>query len=157
MRRVRPQRRGVIDLGRIAIGDWIVLFAGLLTVASLFMPWFITDVPGSHDQWAFTYSDWASVVVIVFFLATLFLVVYPSLSPELGLPPLPFSTPLIYLVMGGILLLLFVFELGKYGCIIQCQGVTRGFGVYVGLVAALVYILGAVVRWGSRPTRRMQA
>lgn len=155
MRSVRRRRRTFIDLRRITIGDWIVLASSTMTVASLFMTWFVSNVPGSHSQWAFTYSEVACVVVIVFFLATLFLVIYPALSPDLGLPPLPFSTPLIFLTMGSILLLLFFYELGKYACI-QCQGVSRGFGIYVGLFASAVYILGAVIRWGSRPAQAIR-
>jgi hypothetical protein len=54
--------------------------------------------------------------------------------------------------MGAILLLMFMFEFGKYSCIL-CQGVSRGFGIYVGLIASVVFIIGAIIRWGSRPTR----
>jgi hypothetical protein len=153
MRTVRRRRGGFIDIARITLGDWIVLIAGLLTVVSLFLPWFLSNVPGTHDQWAFTYSEVFSVVVLVFFLATLFLVIYPAISNEMGLPPLPFSTPVIFLTMGAILLLLFFYELGRYDCI-ECQGVSRGLGVWVGLIASVVYIVGAVIRWGSRPTKR---
>ncbi|HEX6506381.1 MAG TPA: hypothetical protein VF221_02005 [Chloroflexota bacterium] len=156
MRSARARRRGFIDVRRITIGDYIVLAASALTVISLFLPWFTSSVPSSHGEWAFTYSEVASVVVIVFFLATLFLVVYPAVASEMGLPPLPFSTPLIYLTMGAILLLMFVYELGKYACI-ECQGVSRGFGIWLALFSACVYIVGAVVRWGSRPTRGSQA
>lgn len=152
MRSARPRRGPIMDLRRITIGDYIVLVASLLTVISLFMTWFVSNVPGTHNQWAFTYSEVAAVVVIVFFLATLFLVLYPVIAPEFGLPPLPFSTPLIFLTMGGILLLMFMFEFGKYSCIL-CQGVSRGFGIYVGLIASVVFIIGAIIRWGSRPTR----
>jgi hypothetical protein len=141
-----------MDLRRVTIGDYVVLVASLLTVVSLFMTWFVSNVPGTHNQWAFTYSEVASVVVIVFFLATVFPVLYPVIAPEFGLPPLPFSTPLIFLTMGGILLLMFMFEFGKYSCIL-CQGVSRGFGIYVGLISSVVYIIGAIIRWGSRPAR----
>lgn len=150
MRNVRPRRRGFINLHSITIGEWIVLGAGLVTVIALFLPWFV--IPAGRGQWAFTYSDVATVVVIVFFLATLFLVIYPALSPDLRLPPLPFSTPLIFLAMGSILLLLFTYELGKYGCVL-CQGSSRGVGVWVGFFASWAYIIGAVVKWGSRPAR----
>jgi hypothetical protein len=142
----------MLDLRRVTIGDYIVLVASLLTVVSLFMTWFVSNVPGTHNQWAFTYSEVAAVVVIVFFLATLFLVVYPAIAPELGLPPLPFSTPLVFLTMGGILLLIFMFEFGKYSCVL-CQGVSQGFGIYIGLIASVVFIIGAIIKWGSRPSR----
>src|SRR5919205_2161315 len=124
MRSVRSRRRGFIDLRHITIGDWILVVAALLAVASLFMPWFISSIPRSHGEWAFTYSEVASVVVIVFFLATLFLVIYPALSPELGLPPLPFATPLIFFTMGAILILLFTYQLGKYACIL-CSTISQ--------------------------------
>ena len=155
MRRVRARRSGFIDLRGILIGDYIVLFASLLTLVSLFLPWFVSSIPpaAAHNQNAFTYSPVASTVVIVFFLVTLFLVIYPALSPDLGLPPLPFSTPLVFLTLGAVLLLVFTYELGKYACI-QCLGVGRGYGVWLGLVAAGVYVIGAVIKWGSRPVRR---
>jgi hypothetical protein len=120
------------------------------------MTWFNTSVPRPHGEWAFTYSEWAAVVVILFFLATLFLVLYPAVAAELGFPPLPFASPVIFLFMGALMLLLFSYELGKYDCI-QCQGTSRGIGVWVAFIAAFVYILGAIIRWGSRPaaTRRV--
>lgn len=152
MRNVRTRRRGFIDLQRINLGDWIVLLAGALTVASLFFPWFVSSV-AANTQWAFTYSEVFSVVVIVFFLAALFLVIYPALSPDLGLPPLPFSTPVVFLTMGSILLLSYMYQLGKYACI-TCTGTSRGFGLWLGLIASFVFIIGAVIKWGSRPTRR---
>lgn len=155
MRNVRVRRRGFLDLRRLAIGDYIVLIASLFTVASLFMTWFITSVPRTHGEWAFTYSEVASVVVIVFFLATIFLVLYPAISGDIGLAPLPFATPVVFLTMGSILLLLFTYELGKYDCVL-CQGVSRGFGVWVAFVSAWVYIAGAVIKWGSRPAHTFQ-
>jgi hypothetical protein len=93
----------------------------------------------------------AAVIVIVFFLATIFLVIYPALSPDLGLPPLPFSTPVVFLTMGAILLLMFTYELGKYACI-QCAGLNRGIGIWVALISSILYIVGAVIKWGSRPS-----
>ncbi|HZU13142.1 MAG TPA: hypothetical protein VFB58_09920 [Chloroflexota bacterium] len=153
MGRARPRRRG-FELRRITLGDWVVLVSSLLTLVSLFLPWFVTNVQGAHDQWAFTYSEVYSVIVIVIFLATIFLVLYPVAALEFGLSPLPFSSPLLYFLLGIILLLLSVFEVGKYACI-QCQGVVGGFGVYVAVFASLTYILGAVIRWGSRPRRRV--
>jgi hypothetical protein len=148
----RLRRRPVIDLGRISVGDYIVLVASLLTVISLFLPWFVSSI-GPRTEHAFAYSEVASVVVILFFLFTIFLVVYPALSPDLGLPPLPFAPPIPMLTLGIILLLVFDYELGKYGCI-QCTGTNRGFGIWVGLVASFVYIVGAIVKWASRPLRR---
>jgi hypothetical protein len=156
MRSVRPRRRAILDLRRVTIGDYIVLFSALCTVISLFLPWFTSAAPGTRSQWAFTYSQIAAVVVIVFFLAALFLVFYPALSPDLGLPPLPFSTPLVFLLMGSILLLLFVYEVGKYDCI-QCAGIGRGIGVWVGLVASILFIAGSIIKWGSRTTRQRYA
>jgi hypothetical protein len=156
MRRGRPRSRGFIDLRRITLGDYMVLAASLLTVVSLFLPWFVSSVPRTHGEWAFTYSEAASVVVIVFFLATLFLVLYPAIATEMGLSPLPFSTPIVYMTLGAVLLLLFVYELGKYACF-QCQGVSRGFGIWLALISAVIYLIGAVIRWGTRPSRQSQA
>jgi hypothetical protein len=156
MRNVRVRRRGFLDLRQLAIGDYIVLIASLFTVASLFMTWFITTVPNAHGEWAFTYSEVASVVVIVFFLATVFLVLYPVISREVGLAPLPFATPVVLLTMGSVLLLLFTYELGKYDCVL-CQGSSRGFGVWVAFIAAWVYITGALIKWGARPAQTFQS
>lgn len=152
MRSVRSRRQSFVDLRRVTIGDYIVLFAALFTMISLFLPWSNSTAPGTHSQWAFTYSEVASVVVIIFFLATLFLVIYPAVSSEMGLAPLPFSTPLIFLTMGSILLLLFSYELGKYECI-QCPGLSRGIGVLVAFFLALIFIIGAIIKWGSRTPR----
>jgi len=155
MRGARVRRRSFVDLRHIMIGDWVVFVAGLMTLVSLFLPWFNTSVPRPHGEWAFTYSEVASVIVIVFFLATVFLILYPAFSPELGLPAFPFSTPLVFVTMGTILLLVFDYQLGKYACI-SCQTVNRGYGVWIGFIAAFVYILGAIIKWGSRPPRRSQ-
>lgn len=155
MRRVRPQRRSFIDLQRITIGDYLVLASALLTFVSLFLPWITLNGPPSHSEWAFKYSEIAAVIVIVFMLATIFLVIYPALSSDLGLPVMPFSTPVIFLTMGGILVLLFSFELGKYACVL-CVGESRGIGLWLAFVSAWVFIIGAVVRWGSRPAARQR-
>lgn len=153
MHRVRTRRRGIIDLHRIAIGDYVILAAAILILVSLFLPWFV--VPGARSQWAFTYSELAAIVVIVFFLATLFLVIYPALSPDLQLPLLPFATPLVFFFLGSVLLLLFTYELGKYDCVLcQAGGASRGFGVWIGWIASFAFIFGAVIKWGSRPTQR---
>lgn len=152
MRTVRSRQRGFIDARRITLGDYIVLAAGLVTVISLFLPWFVSSIPGAHSEWAFTYSDAVSVVVIVFFLATLFLVLYPALAGPSGFPPLPFAPPLVYLCIGIVLVLMFDYELGKYACNL-CQGTSRGFGIILGMTASIAYIVGAIIRWSSRPTR----
>ena len=153
MRNVRSRRRSYIDLQRVTIGDYIVLVSALLIFISLFLPWFSTSLPQHGDTWAFAYSELAAVVVIIFFLATVFLIFYPALSPDLHLPPLPFATPVIFLTMGAIMLLLFTYEIGKYGCVQACQGVSRGLGLWVALIASIAFIIGAVIRWGSRPMR----
>lgn len=153
MRNVRSRRRTFIDLARITIGDWIILAAGVMALISLFLPWFNTSTPPpSHSEWAFAYSQVASAVVIVVFLATVSLILYPALSPDFRLPLLPLSTPLIFFSIGAILLLVFTYELGKYACI-TCPGGSRGFGVWVALISAVVYMVGAVIRWGTRPLR----
>ena len=80
----------------------------LLTVISLFLPWFVSSVPRTHGEWAFTYSEAASVVVIVFFLATLFLVLYPAIAAELGLSATAvLDARSCTSRMGAVLLLLF--------------------------------------------------
>lgn len=155
MRRVQSQRRAFIDVRRITLGDYVVLASSLLTFISLFLPWRKSNLPGSRSEWAFTYSEWTSVIVIVFFLAILFLVVYPALSPDLNLPPLPFATPVIFLTMGALLLLMYTYELGKYTCI-ECPG-SQGWGIWLGWFASLACILGAVIRWGARPAARRYA
>jgi hypothetical protein len=152
MHNLRARRRGTIDLHRITIGDYIVLVASLLTLVSLFMPWFVSSLGPARSQWAFTYSEVASVLVILGFLITVFLVLYPALSPDLGLPALPVSPPLPLLTIGVLLLLLFDYELGKYGCV-QCDGVSRGYGTWVAIVSSAVYIVGAIIKWGSKPLR----
>ena len=157
MRTVRSRMRPLLDLRQIAIGDYIILVSSLLTLVSLFLPWFRTSITHPHDEWAFTYSEVASIVVILFFLLTLFLVIYPAISPETGAPPLPFATPPVFLIIGAVLLLLFTYELGKYACIQCAPGTSRGIGVYVAFIAALVYLVGAVIKWGSRPVRRHAA
>src|SRR5947209_20623464 len=100
MRNARVRRRRFMDLRQITMGDYVSLVAGILIFASLFMPWAVSNIQGAHSQWAFTYSEVASVVVIVLFLATLFLIIYPVVSTEVGLPPLPFATPLVFLCIG---------------------------------------------------------
>jgi predicted membrane channel-forming protein YqfA (hemolysin III family) len=112
----------------------------------------MSSVPRPHSEFAFTYSEIAAVVVILIFFVTIFLVLYPAVAYERGYGPLPFSAPVVYLVIGAVLLLLFVYQLGKYACI-QCQGVSRGFGIWLALVSAVIYLVGAIISWGSRPAR----
>jgi cytochrome bd-type quinol oxidase subunit 2 len=132
------------------LGDYIVLFSSLLALISLFLPW-STGTQGK--QWAFAYSEWASVIVIVFFLATLFLIFYPAVASEMSGPPLPFSTPVVFGFMGALLLLLLTYELGKYDCFI-CVGIGRGFGVWLAFLSAWAYLIGSVIKLGARPSSR---
>jgi hypothetical protein len=152
MRNTRVRRRRLLDLRGVTLGDWIILLASILSVASLFMTWFETSVPRPHGEWAFTYSEGTSVAVIVLFLLTVFLIFYPVMAPQAGLPSLPFATPLVFLGIGALLLLVFTFELGRYDCI-ECQAISRGFGVGVAFFSAFIYIVGAIIKWGSRPVR----
>jgi len=149
MRTARNRRRGFVNLHQVTVGDWIVLFASLMAVVSLFLTWYQAETPGAKGQWAFSFSPWTSIIVILFFLVTLFLTLYPAMHDEFGLPPLPFASPLIFMTIASLLLLIFAYELGKYGCV-DCTRVTRGFGVWVGFIAAFVYLVGAVIKWGSR-------
>ncbi len=154
MRRSRTRRGSFLELHRITIGDYVILASAIFATISLFLPWLVNNAPGTKNEWAFTYSPWAAVIIIVLFLTALFLVIYPALSPDLRFPALPVSTPLIFLLMGGLMLLLFAYELGKYDCI-ECQGlVSRGIGVWIGLIASFIFIVGAVVKWGSRVSTR---
>lgn len=155
MRRVPTRRRAFIDLRRITLGDYVVLASSFLTFISLFLPWWSTNIAGSHSQWAFTYSPWTSIIVIVLFMTVIFLIVYPALSSDIHRPPLPFATPVVFLGMGSLLLLMYTYELGKYACI-DCAS-TRGWGIWLGWIASFVFILGAIVRWGSRPAARRRA
>lgn len=156
MQNIRVRRRSFVDLRKILIGDYIVLVAALISLVSLFLPWFVSSIGPSHVETAFAYSAIASTVIILMFLATIFLVIYPALSPDLRVPRFPLATAPIFLLFGAVLTLLTTYELGKYACI-QCAGVSRGFGVWLAWVAAIVYIVGAVIKWGSRPLRRSES
>ncbi|MGH2448769.1 MAG: hypothetical protein ACRDFS_09250, partial [Chloroflexota bacterium] len=108
--RARTRQRGFIDLRGITLGDWIVLIASAVTVISLFMTWFSASTPKPHGEWAFTYSEVASVVVIVLFLFTLFLVVYPALASETNIPAFPFASPVLFFIIGSLVLLVLTYE-----------------------------------------------
>lgn len=154
MRTIRPRQRGFFDARRVTLGDYIVLAAALVTFISLFLPWYVSNIPGTGDVWAFTYSEAASVAVIVLFLATVILALYPAVTGNTRLPPLPFSSPPVYLCIGIVLVLLFDYQLGKYtGIPPTGTGSTRGFGIWLGLIASLAYIVGAIIRWSTRPVR----
>ena len=78
----------------------------------------------------------------------------PNETPETPQPAR--RKPTIIILSVIVLLLMFFFQFGKYSCI-TCQGVSHGFGIYLGLIAAFVYVAGSVIKWGSRPTKRAES
>ncbi|HZT96692.1 MAG TPA: hypothetical protein VFB34_07625 [Chloroflexota bacterium] len=149
-RPTRDVRRRSFDFSDLNAGDYVVLAATVVMFIALLGNWWVNGLAVNaayHSQLYF-------VIELVLLLLTVVLVVYPLVHSELGLRPLPFATPPIMLAIGFLLLLTTTYELGRYTGV-GVIGIGAGFGLWMAFVAAWVYLLGAVIKWGGRQ-RRLQ-
>ncbi len=150
-RPTRDQRRQALRIGDLNSGDWIMLGASVLLFIALIANWWVAN---QNDN-ALWQSGVYFIVILVLILATIALVVYPSLQTEMNLPALPFAPPPVFIAIGFVMFLLTLYELGKYTGVFQTT-VSPGFGIYLALICALIYLIGALVKWGGRE-RRLRA
>lgn len=147
-RPTRDVRRRSVGLGHLAAGDFIVLLVSLLLFFALIINWWVSNASLN----AVKYSQLYFVIVLILILATVGLVMYPILESEANLRPLPFATPTILLAIGFLILLMTTYELGRYEGV-GLGNVGPGFGLWLAFVCSWLYLLGALVKWGSRQRR----
>lgn len=148
-RPTRVTRYRTLDLTRLTAGDFAILGASALLFLALFVNWWANG----QNVNALEHSSLYVTVSLVLLLVTVVLVIYPTLEPEFDLPPLPFATPLVLLGIGLVVLIMAVFELGRY-IGVDNVGITPGIGPWLAIIASAIYLLGATVKWGSRPRHR---
>jgi magnesium-transporting ATPase (P-type) len=141
----RATRRHTIDLRQLALGDYIILVASVILFFALLLNWWASG----QNVNAFQHSWLYAVITLVFLLITIVLVTYPLFQPEFRLPPLPVATPPLLLILAFLILLSVVYELGRYVGV-DNVGIAPGFGLWLAFIASLVYLLGALIKWGAR-------
>ena len=150
-RPTRDMRRPTINVGDLNSGDWIVLGASLLLFIAIIANWWVS---GGSDNAAWK-SGIYFILMLLMILATIFLAFYPTVRSEFNLPQLPWATPPLFILIGFIIFLATLYELGRYTGVAQAT-VSPGFGIYLALICSLLYLMGALVKWGSRE-RRLRA
>jgi hypothetical protein len=147
-RPTRDARRRTLNIARIESGDWIVLGASVILFIALINNWWV----GNGNLNSVHYSELYFVLMLLLILLTVFLVAYPMLQAEAGLSRLPFALPPIFLLIGLAMIFATVYEFGRYQGVVQ-PTVSPGFGLYLALVCCVIYLVGGLVKWGSRERR----
>jgi hypothetical protein len=140
-----------MSLGFLGAGDIVVVGASILLFVALIANWFASDHVGSVN--AIKYSGLYFVVALIIILISLALIVWPALHDQGALPALPFAVEPVILGIGALLVLLATYEVGRYTAVTMPGAagvVTAGFGVGLAFVCSWLYLVGALVKWGSR-------
>jgi len=144
-RPTRETRRRALNVGDLGSGDWIMLGACLLLFIALIANWWDGDAP-ENAVWK---SGIYFTIMLILILLTVVLALYPLLRTEVKLPDLPVATPPVFILIGFVIFLFTLFELGRFEGVHQLD-VSPGFGLYLALICGAIYLVGALVKWGSR-------
>lgn len=143
-RPTRDVRRRSLNIGNLSAGDYVLLVVSFVLFLALILNWWVSGASVN----AVKFSQFYFVIVLILILVTLGLIVYPLLEAEANLRPLPFATAPLLLAIGFLLLLMTTYELGRYNGI--GSTVNPGFGLWLAFVCSWLYLLGALIKWGSR-------
>lgn len=147
-RPTRDMKRSAINVSDLGSGDWIVLGASILLFIALIGNWWV----GGGSLNAAWRSQIYFFVMLLLILGTIGLVMYPLLLPESGSSTPKFALAPVFIAIGFVIFLATLYELGRYTGIAQ-PTVSPGFGIYLALISSLLYLMGALVKWGSRERR----
>jgi hypothetical protein len=147
-RPTRDARRRLISVGSLDSGDWIMLGASLLLFIALIANWW----DGDASENAVWHSGIYFAVMLIMILATVILALYPSLQSEMSLRNLPVALPPLFILIGFVIFLGTLYELGRFTGVAQSD-VSPGFGIYLALICSVIYLIGSLVKWGNRERR----
>ena len=139
------------DTTRLRLGDVVAGVAGLLLFLSLFLTWYSRD-EGFFDT---SYSGWAALgfIDVLLFLVAAVAVAVGVLRALGALPPkLPVSPGLAVLAAGGIALLLVLLRLVDVPENVDfalAEGVSRGVGLLLALLASAGVVLAGWLTWNE--------
>jgi hypothetical protein len=132
------------DPARVTKAEWIGLGAGLLAFIASFLPWFTVSLGGafstSINAWSLGFAAWFPLLLV---LAGAGLILAQQLGANV--PVVKLGWPLVMLgvaVLSLIIILIrwLTLSSGTYG-VFADSGISygAGFGLYVGLVAAILF------------------
>lgn len=147
-RRTREPRRAALNIAELNAGDFVMLAACGVLFLALILNWWV----GGDTDNAVWKSSGYFILMLLLILATVVLAIYPLLQSESSLPRLPFATPPMFIAIGFVIFLSTLYEFGRYTGVLQ-HTVSPGFGIYLALVCGLLYLVGALIKWGSRERR----
>jgi len=147
-RPTRDIRRRALNVGDLNSGDWIMLGASTLLFIALIANWWVAG-DSVNAAWR---SGLYFILMLLVILATVVLAMWPLLRMESRLPALPFATPPVFIMIGFIIFLATIYELGRYTGVLHTT-VSPGFGIYLAMICSVIYLIGALVKWGSRERR----
>ena len=133
------------DPARVTKAEWIGLGAGLLAFIASFLPWFTFSALGgvysvSANAWSLGFAAWFPVLLLLagagLMLAQQLGANVPVVKP--GWPLVLFGVAVLSLII--ILIRWLTLSSGTYGLLAD-SGISygAGFGLYVGLVAAILF------------------
>ncbi len=136
------------DPARVTTAEWIGMGAGLVAFISSFLPWYDFSYTGplagidagfSWNAWSLGFGAWFPVLLLVAGAGLM-------LAGQLGtqMPPVRVGWPLVYLGVAAIALLIILIRWltlpgGSGGVLDSEVSYGAGFGLYVGLVAAIAF------------------
>jgi hypothetical protein len=135
-----------MDTSKLSRFDWVVVGGMILMFISLFLAWYKIEI--LQDIVRFSMGGWHFGAAVTAWLLTL---LAAALVIVKGIPSLKFSFPLpegiTVMALGGVAFLLVLYRL----IALPVQGLGRGGGIYVALLATAVVAFGGFLKNAETP------
>jgi|SRR5665647_2305201 len=135
-----------MDTSKLSRFDWVVVGGMILMFISLFLAWYKIEI--LQDIVRFSMGGWHFGAAVTAWLLTL---LAAALVIVKGIPSLKFSFPLpegiTVMALGGVAFLLVLYRL----IALPVQGIGRGGGIYVALLATAVVAFGGFLKNAETP------
>jgi len=135
-----------MDTSKLSRYDWVVVGGMILMFISLFLTWYKIQI--LQNVLSLSTGGWNFGAAVVAWLLTL---LAAALVIVKGIPSLKFSFPLpegiTVMALGGVAFLLVLYRL----IAVPVQGLGRGGGIYVALLATAVVAFGGFLKNAETP------
>ena len=136
-----------MDLSKFKTSDWLKAGGGAVFFFTFFLPWWKVDVPEVVAEFFRPYSLHGSDFTLTGWLPFLLLVAIAVLTVlrvlEVFKLPATIPEPIVFLGAAGLSVLLVVWRFLFDG--VSGGTLTRGFGLFLALLAAIVSLVGTVL------------
>lgn len=135
-----------MDTSKLSRYDWVVVGGMIFMFISLFLTWYKIEI--LQDVLRLSTGGWNFGAAVLAWLLTL---LAAALVIVKGIPSLKFSFPLpegiTVMALGGVAFLLVLYRL----IALPVQGIGRGGGIYVALLATAVVAFGGFLKNAETP------